>query len=162
MTNQNSGRKNPNQKHGSHGSQGAQGRGQAPQARPRTVSSNYQVDMFHHQVGASNQQQSGSQGGGYGRYGSGSGGHSQGQPSGRPSRPSQGAPPRHKPSRPVRPLDSPSSKSPAARKGYTNHTFELKNELYKQFTEKLKVSDKSPKEVINQLISFYNMDKIKI
>jgi hypothetical protein len=119
--------------------------------------------MFHHQVGNTGQQPTGSHGG-YGRYGTGTGTGTggQGQPGGRPSRPSQGAPPRHK-SRPVRPLAGGSvSKAAAARKGYSNHTFELKNELYNQFAEKLKVSDKSPKEVINQLISFYNMDKIKI
>jgi len=48
------------------------------------------------------------------------------------------------------------------KKGYTTLSIELKDDLYKKFVSKVKEKDKSPKEVMNQLISFYNMGKINI
>ena len=51
---------------------------------------------------------------------------------------------------------------PKEKKGYTNLNIELKDDLYKTFVSKVKEQDKSPKEVLNQLISFYNMGKINI
>lgn len=51
---------------------------------------------------------------------------------------------------------------PSPKRGYTYHTFEVKDDLYKQFASKARDSSKSQKEVINQLISFFNMGKIKI
>ena len=130
------------------------------QGRSRPVSSNYQVDLFHHQVGAKSAQQPSGHtrpstgGGGGSRYGQQPKGPK--GPGGRPARPPFQA--RHQSSRPKGPIGPTKSE----RKGYTIHNFELKDDLYKSFEEKLKESSKTPKEVINQLISFFNMGKIKI
>lgn len=51
---------------------------------------------------------------------------------------------------------------PKAKKGYTNLNVEIKDEQYSKFLSRLKDESKSPKEVLNQLISFYNMGKINI
>lgn len=48
------------------------------------------------------------------------------------------------------------------RKGYKNISLDVKEDLYRKFQNRLKDSSKSPKEVINQLISFYSMGKINI
>ena len=61
-----------------------------------------------------------------------------------------------------RPQEGRKPHTPKARKGYTNLSIELKDDLYKKFVSKVKELDKSPKEVMNQLISFYNMGKINI
>jgi len=49
-----------------------------------------------------------------------------------------------------------------AKKGYTNMNIDIRDELYRKFVRKVKENSKSPKEVLNQLISFYNMGKINI
>ncbi|MDH5543163.1 MAG: hypothetical protein OEY64_09390 [Nitrospinota bacterium] len=147
MNNSNSGNRSQRPGGPPHGKpRGSQG----PQGRSRPVSSNYQVDLFHHQIGA----KAGQQPSGHTRPSSG-GGPRYGQSKGINARPAQG---RHQAPRPKGPVGP----SKSQRKGYTVHNFELKDELYKNFEEKLKETSKTPKEVINQLISFFNMGKIKI
>lgn len=67
----------------------------------------------------------------------------------------------HQPARPPRGHDKKPHQQ-KAKKGYTNINLEVKEELYGKFVDKVKEQDKSPKEVLNQLISFYNMGKINI
>jgi len=136
MTNQ--GRKNLRSKSQQRPYAGSAGgnRPRPQSGQPRQVSSNYQVEMFHHH---NNPHPSSS--------------HGRVQPSGpnRFSRDQSGGK-----------WGRNDSRKPPARKGYTNCTFELKDDLYRKFQDKLEGSSKTPKEVINQLISFYNMGKIKI
>ena len=111
------------------------GPGKSGQGQPaqRSVSPMYKVDLMHHQL------------------------------SGMTSQPPQhtGRPPvRHQQPRPHG--SNKPSHLPKDKKGYTSLTVDLKDDLYKQFVSKVKEQDKSPKEVMNQLISFYNMGKINI
>ena len=116
---------------------GAPGRGGPPrggsgQPVQRTVSPMYKVDLMHHQLSGMTSQPP--------------------QHTGRP------------PARYQQPRTQGISKvhHPKEKKGYTNLNIELKDDLYKKFVSKVKDQDKSPKEVLNQLISFYNMGKINI
>lgn len=108
---------------------------------PKPVSPNYRVDMMHHQLAAMKKDPNSAP---YDYY----------------TRQSE-QPPRH-------PRGYHTSKPPPApvakqtKKGYSMLNIEVKEELYKKFVSKLKGTSKSPKEVMNQLISFYNMGKIKI
>jgi len=116
------------------GSSGKGGSARSGAGKPaqRTVSPMYKVDLMHHQL------------------------------SGMTSQPPQhtGKPPvRHPPQRNLEPRKVHHAK---AKKGYTTLSLELKDDLYKKFVNKVKEKDKSPKEVMNQLISFYNMGKINI
>jgi len=123
------------------------------QGNSRAVSSNYTVDLFHHTFGASSEQAG-----------------QEWNPSkpGRPGKPKRGGKPKGHPHQKRNPHHLSAKphhhehRSATARKGYKIHDFELKDELYEKFVEKVKEADKTPKEVINQLLSFYNMGKIKI
>ena len=121
------------------GSYGKKPAGRGPAARPpqRQVSPLYKVDLFHHQLaGMGNQQPP----------------QHIGQPE--PRYP-------HKPARPPRAHDRKPHQQ-KAKKGFANINLEVKEELYEKFMDKVKEQSKSPKEVLNQLISFYNMGKINI
>ncbi len=136
---------NGNQANGnrSYGGVSNRGSGASGQGGNRPVSSNYTVDLFHHHVGAQSNQP-----------GKPERGKPKFQRSGPPSRGGVGKTGFTK--------RNSEPKKAIARKGYVNCNFEMKDDLYKKFTEKLKDSSKTPKEVISQLVSFYNMGKIKI
>lgn len=123
------------------GSYGKNPVGRGPAARPpqRQVSPLYKVDLMHHQLAGMTTQLP----------------QHIGQPE--PRYP-------HKPARPPRPPRAHDKKphQQKAKKGYTNINLEVKEELYDEFVDKVKEQSKSPKEVLNQLISFYNMGKINI
>lgn len=119
-------------------------RGARPDAQGhKPVSPNYQVDMMHHRLGS--QQNAQGHQGSYGHLSQPSG-----HPMGQKQSPFRRGPGKKYPAK------------PPARKGYITLNLEIKDELYKKFTSALKDSSKTPKEVINQLISFYNMGKINI
>ena len=111
---------------------GGPGRSGPGKPAQRTVSPMYKVDLMHHQLSGMSSQPP--------------------QHSGKP-------PARHQPPRAP---ESRKTHHAKAKKGYTSLSLELKDDLYKKFVNKVKEKDKSPKEVMNQLISFYNMGKINI
>ncbi len=106
----------------------------------KPTSPNYRVDMMHHQLAAINKEKRA----GY-------------QSNHAPQHAPYHAPQAHSKSFAGNPQQRQQSK-----KGYRNLSFDVKEELYRAFMGKIKGSSKSPKEVINQLISFYNMGKINL
>ncbi|MFQ5431284.1 MAG: hypothetical protein ACE5EN_02105 [Nitrospinota bacterium] len=128
--------------HSNHGQRnnprrGGPGKGGSPRSGPgkpaqKTVSPMYKVDLMHHHLTGMNSQPP--------------------QHTGKP--PARHQPPRIQESKKVH--------HAKVKKGYTSLSLELKDDIYNKFLNKVQEKDKSPKEVMNQLISFYNMGKINI
>lgn len=137
------------------GSPGHRGGGQ-----PKSVSPNYRVDLMAHTFTPQT-------GGGAQSYGPRQGSAGFGN---QPARPQQ---PRHQQPRPQQQHQQPRPQHqqprpqhapprPPARKGYTNITVEVRDDLLAAFKEKTAGDGKTGNEVINQLIDFYNMGKVTV
>ncbi len=147
------------------GQQGHHGAGSGPK---KVVSPNYRVDLMAHTFTQSTGGSGNTGGPGYGRQ-QGNGGYGSQQPrrdGGQPQQRRDGQQPRHqqhgRPKPHFKPKPRPMPSAPEAQKGYTNLHCEVRDDLFAAFKEKLQADGKSEKEVISQLISFYNMGKVTV